>query len=91
MPDRRAGIKRAQTQLEVFQKNAPAYTSSLFSGKGIVIMAGGLTYFVPAWINIHMLRKTGRFAGQLCKGAGTTFALLTVFIAGVRLYTEAAV
>lgn len=55
----RAGIKRAQAQLETFQQNAPAYNSSLFQGKGIVIMAGGLTYFVPAWINIHMLRKAG--------------------------------
>ena len=54
-----AGIKRAQAQLETFQQNAPAYNSSLFQGKGIVIMAGGLTYFVPAWINIHMLRKAG--------------------------------
>ena len=55
----RAAIKRAQAQLETFEQNAPAYNSSLFQGKGIVIMAGGLTYFVPAWINIHMLRKAG--------------------------------
>lgn len=55
----RDGIKRAQAQLQAFQQKAPAYNSSLFQGKGIVIMAGGLTYFVPAWINVHMLRKAG--------------------------------
>ncbi|DBA65601.1 TPA: hypothetical protein ACH3X2_002666 [Trebouxia sp. C0005] len=55
----RAAVKRAQAQLGTFQQGAPAYPKTLFRGKGIVIMAGGLTYFVPAWINIHMLRKTG--------------------------------
>lgn len=60
----RTAIKSAQAQLDVFQQQAPAYPGALFQGKGIVIMAGGLTYFVPAWINIHMLRKTGA-PGQL--------------------------
>ncbi len=55
----RDAVKRAQAQLETFQQGAPPYPKTLFKGKGIVIMAGGLTYFVPAWINIHMLRKTG--------------------------------
>lgn len=55
----RDAIKRAQAQLETFQQGAPPYPKTLFKGKGIVLMAGGLTYFVPAWINIHMLRKTG--------------------------------
>ena len=55
----RTAIKSAQAQLDIFQQQAPAYPGPLFQGKGIVIMAGGLTYFVPAWINIHMLRKTG--------------------------------
>jgi len=55
----RDAVKRAQAQLDTFQQGAPPYPNTLFKGKGIVIMAGGLTYFVPAWINIHMLRKTG--------------------------------
>ena len=55
----RAAIRRAKAQLATFQQEAPAYPKHLFQGKGIVIMAGGLTYFVPAWINIHMLRKAG--------------------------------
>ena len=55
----RDAVKRAQAQLDTFQQGAPPYPNTLFRGKGIVIMAGGLTYFVPTWINIHMLRKTG--------------------------------
>ncbi|KAL3132425.1 hypothetical protein ABBQ32_008983 [Trebouxia sp. C0010 RCD-2024] len=55
----RAEIKRAQAQLQTFEQKAPAYKTNLFQGRGIVIMAGGLTYFVPAWINVHMLRKAG--------------------------------
>ena len=56
---RRRDITKAQLQLGTFMAAAPAYPSGLFEGKGIVIMAGGLTYFPPAWVNIHMLRKAG--------------------------------
>lgn len=61
----RAGITAAQAQLDIFQQQAPTYPKTLFQGRGIVIMAGGLTYFVPAWINVHMLRKTG--TNQVCQ------------------------
>lgn len=40
--------------------SAPAYPADMFEGRGIVILAGGLTYLVPAWVNIQMLRRTGR-------------------------------
>ena len=50
---------RAQTQWRTFLRESPAYPVDGFSGRGIVILAGGLTYMVPAWVNIHMLRRTG--------------------------------
>ena len=51
---------RAQTQWRTFLRQSPAYPLDDFSGRGIVILAGGLTYMVPAWVNIHMLRRTGK-------------------------------
>ena len=50
---------RAQTQWRTFLRESPAYPAEGFAGRGIVILAGGLTYMVPAWVNIHMLRRTG--------------------------------
>ena len=50
---------RAQTQWRTFLRESPAYPLEAFEGRGIVILAGGLTYMVPTWVNIHMLRKTG--------------------------------
>ena len=52
---------RAQTQWRTFLRESPAYPSEGFAGRGITILAGGLTYMVPAWVNIHMLRRTGPF------------------------------
>lgn len=52
---------RAQTQWRTFLRESPAYPTEGFAGRGIAIMAGGLTYMVPAWVNIHMLRRTGQF------------------------------
>lgn len=52
---------RAQTQWRTFLRESPAYPTEGFTGRGIAIMAGGLTYMVPAWVNIHMLRRTGEF------------------------------
>ena len=51
---------RAQTQWRTFLRESPAYPTEGFAGRGIVILAGGLTYMVPAWVNIHMLRRTGQ-------------------------------
>ena len=50
---------RAQTQWQTFLRESPAYPGEGFAGRGIVILAGGLTYMVPAWVNVHMLRRTG--------------------------------
>lgn len=52
---------RAQTQWRTFLRESPAYPTEGFAGRGITILAGGLTYMVPAWVNIHMLRRTGQF------------------------------
>ena len=52
----------AQTQWRTFLREAPAFPAGNFEGRGIVILAGGLTYMVPAWVNVHMLRKTGAYA-----------------------------
>ena len=34
-------------------------SAPLFSGRGIVICAGGLKYTIPAWISVQMLRRNG--------------------------------
>ena len=51
---------RAQTQWRTFLRESPAYPTEGFAGRGIAILAGGLTYMVPAWVNIHMLRRAGQ-------------------------------
>lgn len=44
---------------ESFVANSiPNYLND-FSGKGIVICAGGIRYFTCAWVNINLLRKKG--------------------------------
>ena len=55
----REDIMRAQTQWRTFLRESPGYPLEAFAGRGIAILAGGLTYMVPAWVNIHMLRRTG--------------------------------
>eukprot|EP00884_Botryococcus_braunii_P021243 jgi/Botrbrau1/7802/Bobra.0159s0230.1 len=52
-------ILAARGQWERYMEEAPIYPSAMFAGKGIVILGGGLTYMVPAWVNVHMLRRTG--------------------------------
>ena len=50
-------------QWQSFMSKSPEMPADMFHGKGIVILAGGLTYMVPAWVNIHMLRRTGERLG----------------------------
>jgi hypothetical protein len=52
-------IHAIQSQWRAFASNSPEYPSGMFHAKGIVILAGGLTYMVPAWVNLRMLRLTG--------------------------------
>ena len=52
-------MEQARLSWQDFLRAAPAYPEHLFSGQGVVILAGGNTYMVPAWVNIHMLRRTG--------------------------------
>ncbi|KAK9798888.1 hypothetical protein WJX73_001325 [Symbiochloris irregularis] len=74
LPERRTGARdwvkeglrmpkrdtdRAQQQWQLFMATAPSYPEGMFRGKGITILAGGGQYMVPAWVNIHMLRRTG--------------------------------
>ncbi|TWT91909.1 alpha-mannosyltransferase [Neorhodopirellula pilleata] len=37
----------------------PDYPSNSFQGKGIVICAGGPTYFIQAWVNVRLIRHLG--------------------------------
>ena len=55
----REDIAEARRQWQAFMAEAPPYPATAFAGRGIVILAGGLTYMVPAWVNIHLLRRTG--------------------------------
>ena len=55
----RADVARARAQWQHYMSAAPRYPARLYSGRGIVILAGGATYLVPAWVNVRMLRSTG--------------------------------
>lgn len=55
----REDILAARAQWHKYMEEAPGYPEGMFAGKGIVILGGGLTYMVPAWVNVHMLRRTG--------------------------------
>ena len=52
-------MARARSQWEAFLEAAPPYPPGMFRGRGIVILAGRLQYLVPAWVNVHLLRKSG--------------------------------
>ena len=56
----RQQIQRAKEQWQAFMLAAPPYPEGTFHGQGIAILAGGGRYMVPAWVNIHMLRRTGK-------------------------------
>lgn len=45
-----------------FRQEAPAAPAEIWSGRGIVMVGGGLKYMVSAWINIHLLRAVARCA-----------------------------
>ena len=40
-------------------KSVPSYPSGKYSGRGIVMCAGGLVYFISAWVSLNMLRRSG--------------------------------
>lgn len=51
-------IRQLNFQWKKYVGEIPLYPSR-FSGRGIVICAGGVNYFTCAWVNINMLRKNG--------------------------------
>lgn len=61
----REDILAARAQWQKYMEEAPGYPEGMFAGKGIVILGGGLTYMVPAWVNVHMLRRTGSIPDPL--------------------------
>jgi alpha 1,2-mannosyltransferase len=61
-----ADVSAAAAALAAFRSSAPPYPSSnssassfTYAGRGVVILGGGLTYMVPAWVALHMLRRAG--------------------------------
>lgn len=81
----RGEVARARSEWQRFMAAAPAYPERMFSGRGIVILAGGPKYLVPAWVNINMLRRTGAPAGQctVCLCMAWAQCLLDLVCAGV--------
>jgi alpha 1,2-mannosyltransferase len=51
-------IDQLRKQWQTYVNAIPPYPGS-FSGMGIVMCAGGVTYLTCAWVNISMLRKSG--------------------------------
>jgi alpha 1,2-mannosyltransferase len=54
----RSAISELRKYRKDFLKALPPYPGH-FSGRGIVICAGGLRYFTCAWVTINMLREKG--------------------------------
>ncbi|KAK9842068.1 hypothetical protein WJX81_006813 [Elliptochloris bilobata] len=52
-------VAGARAEWQRFMAAAPAFPDPAFSGRGVVILAGGPTYLVPAWVSVNMLRQTG--------------------------------
>jgi len=50
-------IRQLRNQWQAYVNAIPPYPRS-FSGRGIVMCAGGVSYFTCAWISISMLRKS---------------------------------
>eukprot|EP00854_Cymbomonas_tetramitiformis_P009180 gene9180-10880_t len=49
----------AKAQWQRFVASTPPYPTALFTGRGIVMCAGGVKYMVPALANIFVLRTIG--------------------------------
>ena len=60
-------MRLAHGQWQRFLLEAPEYPHGVFHGKGIVILAGGPQYLVPAWVNVRMLRMAGKQAYMTVK------------------------
>jgi hypothetical protein len=52
-------IKKYQDMQQEVIDNCPEYPEERFSGRGVVICGGGVTYFTCAWVAVCMLRKMG--------------------------------
>ncbi len=52
-------VENAPQRADEFLNTIPPYPSAKYSGRGIVICAGGLGYFTRAWVCIRMLRQFG--------------------------------
>ena len=66
MEDWREARRRVREERRPYQERLAAvvaaghpYPAERFSGRGVVICAGGRRYFTCAWVNIHMLRRSG--------------------------------
>lgn len=54
----RKQIRKLRAEWTAYAHDIPPYPGT-FSGRGIVVCAGGYTYITCAWVNISMLRKSG--------------------------------
>lgn len=52
-------VQNAPQRAREYLNTIPAYPAEKYSGRGIVICAGGLGYFARAWVCIRMLRQFG--------------------------------
>lgn len=48
-----------QQKAREFIANCPEYPLDKYQGRGVVIPAGGLTYFLGMWVTVKMLREMG--------------------------------
>lgn len=87
-------INRLTKQWQQYVSTIPPYPAH-FKGKGIVMCAGGVTYFTCAWVNISLLRMNGCtlpievwYSGnELNDDATTALKLLNVRCRNCKDYT----
>ena len=74
-------VHAARAQWQHFMTEAPDYPRNFFKGRGIAILGGGPQYMVPAWVNVHMLRATGKYACTVTQGARMPFRACAIKLA----------
>ena len=59
-------MQQARRSWQDFLDRAPAWPDGAFRGQGVVTLAGGNTFLVPAWVMIHTLRRSGTLHSRVC-------------------------
>jgi hypothetical protein len=54
-----ATVEALKAAFARLSRGMPAYPDAAFSGRGVVMVGGGLHYLGPLWVSLHVLRRSG--------------------------------